>query len=84
MYLHLGSDTVVPLRDVIAITDLKNVRSGINEEFLKTMREENMIVDVSEGSAKSFVITDKVVYMSAISSVTLKKRAGNIPELDEE
>jgi extracellular matrix regulatory protein B len=75
MFLHLGADTVIPLRDVIAITDIKAVRSGINEEFLKVMTEESMINDVSEGNAKSFVVTDKVVFLSAISSTTLKKRA---------
>lgn len=84
MFLHLGADTVVPLRDVIAITDLKSVKSGINEEFLKVMNEESLITDVSEGNAKSFVVTDRMVYLSAISSSTLKKRAQFLPELDSE
>lgn len=75
MFLHLGADTVIPLRDVIAITDLKAVRSGINEEFLRVMQEEKMIEDISENNAKSFIVTDKKVYLSAISSTTLKKRA---------
>ncbi|TCL34429.1 uncharacterized protein DUF370 [Anaerospora hongkongensis] len=84
MFLHLGADKVIPLRDVIAITDLKSSPSKINDEFINTMQEESMIVDVSEGNAKSFVITDKIVYLSAISSPTLKKRSGYIAELDDE
>lgn len=84
MFLHLGADTVVPLRDVIAITDLKSIKSGINDEFLKVMNEENMITDVSEGNAKSFVVTDRMVYLSAISSSTLKKRANFLTELDSD
>jgi extracellular matrix regulatory protein B len=84
MFLHLGADTVIPLRDVIAITDMKAIRSGINDEFLKVMSEESMINDVSEGNAKSFVITDKVVFLSAISSTTLKKRAQFLSEADVE
>ncbi|SDF53980.1 extracellular matrix regulator RemB [Sporolituus thermophilus] len=84
MFLHLGGDTVIPLKSVIAIGDLKFSRSPVNDEFLRTMREENMIVDISEGSPKSFVVTDKVVYLSAISSLTLKKRAGYLFDVDEE
>ena len=82
MFLHLGADTVIPLRDVITITDIKTVRSGINDEFLRVMNEENMINDVSEGNAKSFVVTDKVVFLSAISSTTLKKRALFLSDAD--
>lgn len=74
MYLHLGADTVIPLKDVIAIADMKATGS-INKEFLTTMHEEQMIVDISGKRPKSFIITDKIVYLSAISSLTLKKRA---------
>ena len=84
MFLHLGADTVIPLRDVISITDMKVVRSGINEEFLRVMHEENMITDIADGNAKSFIVTDKIVYLSAISATTLKKRANFLSEDSEE
>lgn len=80
MFLHLGADTVVPLRTVIAITDLKAARSNINSDFIKNMRANKKIIDVSENQAKSFVITDKAIYLSAISSLTLKKRAAHFGE----
>ncbi|MCC5467429.1 extracellular matrix regulator RemB [Pelosinus baikalensis] len=75
MFLHLGADMVVPLRDVISITDLKSKRSGINKEFINKMRDEKKVFDVSENDPKSFIITTNKVYLSAISSLTLKKRA---------
>jgi len=78
MFLHLGSDTVVPLRDVISINDLKMFRSGINKEFLQNMRNKKQIIDISADNAKSFVVTDKKIYLSAISSLTLKKRADGL------
>jgi regulator of extracellular matrix RemA (YlzA/DUF370 family) len=84
MFLHLGSDTVVALRDVIAINDLKSFRSGINKEFLTHMREKKQIIDISSDNAKSFIVTDKKIYLSAISSLTLKKRAGTFLYGDEE
>jgi hypothetical protein len=77
MFLHLGADMVVPLRDVISITDLKSARSGINKDFIKKMRDEKKVFDVSENDPKSFIITTNKVYLSAISSLTLKKRAGH-------
>lgn len=84
MFLHLGADTVIPLRDVISITDIRAVRSGINDEFLKLAQTENKIDDVSEGNAKSFVVTEKTIYLSAISATTLKKRANFLFENEEE
>ena len=75
MFLHLGADTVIPLKEVISITDIKLLKPGINEEFLKARKKENLVTDVSDGNAKSLIVTDKIVYLSAISSSTLKKRA---------
>jgi len=77
MFLHLGADMVVPLRDVITITDFHSGKSNINQEFLAKMKDEKKIIDVSEKNAKSFIVTKNVVYLSAISSLTLKKRANN-------
>ena len=77
MFLHLGSDVSVALKDVIAINDYSYLKT-INKEFLKNMRSKKFIFDISENDPKSFVITDKKIYLSAISSVTLKKRADNL------
>lgn len=77
MFLHLGADIVVPLRDVIAITDFKMSKSGINKEFLSKMQNDKKMIDISEKNAKSFIITKQNVYLSAISSLTLKKRANS-------
>lgn len=78
MFLHLGSDTVVALDEVVLINDYKTVRSIANREFLEKVRSQNRIVDVASNSPKSFVVTKEKIYLSAISSVTLKKRAANL------
>ena len=83
MFLHLGADTVIPLNEVITINDIKESLSPINAEFLKTMEEEHLIVNISIGHPKSFVVTDKKVYYSAISSLTLKKRSNMIFDADD-
>lgn len=77
MFLHLGADMVVPLRDVISITDFTSGKSSINKEFLEKMQDEKKVIDVSDKKAKSFIVTKNFIYLSAISSLTLKKRADN-------
>ena len=84
MFLHLGGDTIIPLKQVISITEYKNDKSAINKEFIELMVEERMIKDVSEGNPKCFIVTEKIVYVSAISSTTLKKRAQNLKCAGEE
>ncbi|MGE5553842.1 MAG: extracellular matrix regulator RemB [Betaproteobacteria bacterium] len=85
MFLHLGGDAVVPLREVVAIFDRElATQSRAAEEFLQTAKDEGFLIDVSGGRPKSFVLTSNRVYLSQISSVTLKKRAENISEYLEE
>jgi len=84
MFLHLGADTVIPLRSVIAILDLKITNSAITNQYINNIKTKKNFIDISENSAKSFIITDENIYFSAISSHTLKKRAGYIPVADEE
>ncbi|TWH46644.1 extracellular matrix regulator RemB [Sporomusa sp. KB1] len=84
MFLHLGADTVIPLRNVIAIFDFKIINSAITNQYINSIKANNKIVDISDNNAKSFIITNENIYFSAISSHTLKKRAGYIPVADEE
>lgn len=80
MFLHLGSDVVVNLSDVIAILDLDvTSTSGITREFLTVAEDEGFVVNVSEDLPKSFIITEidkkSRVFVSPISTATLLKRA---------
>ena len=81
MFLHLGSDVVVNLSDVIAILDLDvTSTSKITREFLAVAEDEGFVVNVSEDDLpKSFVITEidkkSRVFVSPISTSTLLKRA---------
>lgn len=85
MFLHLGGDVVVPLAEVVAIFDSALwTQSRPVDEFLQTARDEGLVVDVSGGRPKAFVLTSNRVYLSQISSLTLKKRAENLTEYLEE
>ncbi len=86
MFLHLGEEVVVRLKDVIAIMDLDATTvSKYSKEFLKIAEEEGFIVSISDDLPKSFVITEvdekSKIYLSPISSVTLFKRAKSMENI---
>lgn len=77
MYLHLGSDFVIKNTDIIAIFNVRGCKEDMYDNLVKSNKYE--VVDLSEGSEQSsLVLTEKVIYISAISALTLKKRAENV------
>jgi len=79
VFLHLGSNEVVYLRDVIAIMDLRAARTSRDvQQFLRGAEMENRVVNLSDGNAKSFVICEDRVYLSPISSTTLRRRTTSL------
>ena len=86
MFLHLGGDTVVFMRDIIAIFDYNTaISSNDTKEFLSIAKEEGFVRVISEDTPKSFILTEidkkSVVYLSPISSTTLKKRSNFVSTL---
>ncbi|MGD7045579.1 extracellular matrix regulator RemB [Jeotgalibacillus proteolyticus] len=74
MYVHIGGESMVRMHDIVAIMDIESVKSSlIMEEFMK--ENDNGIVDLCESNCKSIVVTDFRVYLSPLSSSTLKKRS---------
>lgn len=86
MFIHLGGDTVISLKDVISIMDIESSNiSSITKEFLNIAEDEGFIKKISEDQPKTFILTEKdhktIIYLSPISSVTLYKRAGFIDNI---
>ena len=81
MYLHVGQSLVVPVSHVLAIFDLDNASySHHTREFLRRAEEDDRVINVSEELPKSFVLCtnddrEVFVYISQLSSATLRKRA---------
>ena len=75
MLLHIGADKSISKEQIIVILDQKTIKkSSINSEFLKKSKKE-LIMDVQQTEdVKSVIITEEKIYLSAISSTTLKKR----------
>lgn len=84
MFIHLGGDVMVPSKEVIAIFDVKmKYSSESTKEFLQIADEEGFVVVIDPHESKSFVLTNRHVYFSPISSLTLKKRAGFLTDFEE-
>ena len=83
MFLHLGGDTVILQKDIIAIFDLDiTTVSKITREFLHVAEEEGFVVNVApEDLPKSYVLAEinheSRVFISPLSASTLLKRAGH-------
>lgn len=79
MYLHIGGQAMVKLRDIVAILDMETTSvSKKTREFLRNGEKNGIVVNVSEDIPKSYIIcsengVDKI-YISQISSATLLKR----------
>lgn len=75
MYLHLGKDVIVPLREVVAILDARFMRaSETNQTFLRRAADAGRLRGEGLTHAKSIVVTTRGVYASPVSSKTLARR----------
>lgn len=79
MFLHLGENVVVPIKDIIGIFDLQTTMYGSDTSaFLRMAEEDGFIERISKEKPKSFVIAEvnkmSKIYLSPISSSTLTKR----------
>ena len=87
MFLHLGENVVIPIREIIAIFDIDSTSNIDTRHFLKIAGEEGFIKKISKEKPKSFILTERdkksIIYLSPISSVTLQKRSGFVDELNE-
>ena len=88
MYIHLGQETVVRSRDIIGIFDLESTTvSRHTRKFLEKSEKNGEVVNVSYELPKSFTVCCEQgrkksrIYISQISSLTLRKRSGFIESL---
>ncbi len=83
VFIHLGGDVTVSTKHVIAILDSRNAELEATQEFLRDMERQGLVFTIDDKDRKSFVITDTCVYISPISTVTLKKRAELRTNIDD-
>ncbi len=80
MFLHLGNDVLINTKNLIGIFDIeKSSISKYTKEYLSNAEKLKRIVNVSFDLPKSFIVCldenfNETVYISPISTATLKKR----------
>ncbi|MCR6104689.1 DUF370 domain-containing protein [Salipaludibacillus agaradhaerens] len=85
MFIHLGGDMVLKAECIVAILDHNSQDlSEENQEMMKDHKKRKATIRVTDDTPKSMVITKKDIYLSPISSHTLKRRAETITVLSEE
>lgn len=78
MYLHIGGESVIALRDLVAVLDARALKASPEGLFfLEKMRAQRSLVPSDEERTNSYVVTTRGVFASAISATTLKRRAYN-------
>lgn len=80
MFLHLGNGISVKLNEVITIGDYALYKNGVGLDLIaREKRRGKKIINclILKDKPKSLILTDKNIYLSPISSLTLKKRAEN-------
>lgn len=76
MFIHLGENVVVQTRDVVAIFDYEIAKESEDTlEFLNYHKEHQNLETISDELIKSIVLTTQEVFLSPLSSITLKRRA---------
>lgn len=76
MYLHIGGDVLIPLKDIIMIINLEDLElSTTTKDFLELARLDKNIKGCEPAIAKSGIVTTKAVYYSSISTHTLWRRS---------
>ncbi|WP_461207536.1 extracellular matrix regulator RemB [Clostridium sp. DL1XJH146] len=81
MFLHIGENVVVPIKDIIGIYDFETTMyNSDSRKFLKFAEEDGFVEKISKERPKSFVLAEikkkTKIYLSPISSTTLTKRTG--------
>jgi len=79
VFLHLGENVVVPVKDVIGIFDVDTTMySSDTIQFLRMAEEDGFVERITKEKPQSFVIEEvnkkSKIYLSPISSSTLTKR----------
>lgn len=83
MFIHLGGDMIIRSKDVVAILDETSHASSKDTARFMDSRQNSQVVEIAEDYTKSVVVTHDKVYLSPISSLTLKRRAQVISEIED-
>ncbi len=75
MFLHIGNDVLIKYKDIIGIFELQGSLSVVHKQIKdNNLFDDRQHIYINKKEIKSCVLTDRSVYFSNISSITLKRR----------
>ncbi len=75
MYIHIGADVSIPAHWIVGIFDLDHTApSGSTTEFLNRAERDQKLDALSRELPRSIVVTVDRVFLTPISSETLRHR----------
>lgn len=82
MYLHIGGEYTISEHFIVGMFDMDSItfKQGDMLAFLKRAEEEERVEYVSVDIPRSIIVTLDRIYLSPISTSTLRKRFSNNKE----
>lgn len=74
VFLHVGGDRVVALRDLIAIIDAQAFLISSEPEFVAKARREGKFFPDEEGEPNAYVVAEEGIYATVVTAQTLRRR----------
>ena len=81
MFTHLGGDTLILTKEILSIINIEEPIDLKVREYILQLIKLGKLKTTDYENYKSLVITEKQIYLSPISSLTLKKRADYVANL---
>lgn len=81
MFTHLGGDTLILTKEILSIISIEEPIDLKVREYILQLIKLGKLKTTDYENYKSLVITEKQIYLSPISSLTLKKRADYVANL---
>ncbi|HZK42048.1 MAG TPA: extracellular matrix/biofilm biosynthesis regulator RemA family protein [Clostridia bacterium] len=75
MYIHIGADVSIPAHWIMGIFDLDRLAlTGPTADFLKQAEKDNKLDLMTPDLPRSLIVTMDRVFMSPVSTATLRAR----------
>ncbi|SHI15533.1 extracellular matrix regulator RemB [Sporanaerobacter acetigenes] len=82
MFLHIGKNLTIPVKEIVAIIDSKSVlESEDTKIYIENIRKKGYLYKTDDKEVKTYILIHReekdIIYTSSISSSTLFKRNNN-------
>lgn len=78
VYLHIGNNYSVDVREIVGIFDMDNTTvTSCTKKLLDKAEKEKRLFLATYELPKTYIITNKRIYISQLAASTLKKRLEN-------